>query len=66
MTTEERPDYLSYLLRLWRINGEGRDWRISIVSPHTGECKNFTSLEALWLFLREQMEIPSGEGQDGE
>lgn len=57
-----QPDYLSFLLRLWRVSDEGKSqpnakkavWRASLENPHTGERKGFASLEALFDFLREQ------------
>lgn len=60
--TEMQPDYLSYLLRLYRVNGDSdvqstlnkAVWRASLENPHTGERKGFASLEALFDFLREQ------------
>lgn len=59
-----QPDYLSYLLRLWRVDGDDAAqptanqavWRASLENPHTGERKGFASLEALFDFLREQAE----------
>jgi len=59
--TPERHDYLSYLLRLWRVGGDGGThreeeavWRASLESPHSGERIGFASLDALIDFLREQ------------
>jgi hypothetical protein len=52
--TPERRDYLSYLLRLWRVGKEEAVWRASLESPHTGERIGFASLDALFAFLREQ------------
>ena len=67
LVTKERPDYLSYLLRLWQVNddeaphGEGEVvWRASLESSHTGERKSFASLEDLFDFLREQTGVSSG------
>jgi hypothetical protein len=57
---EERPGYLSYLLRLWReenLKAPGADeaiWRASLESARTGEKKTFASLDDLVSFLREQ------------
>ena len=66
----EQPDYLSYLLRLWRVNDDGtfhREdgesehaggkgvWRASLESVRTGERRSFASLEELFEFLREQV-----------
>jgi len=51
----KQPDYLSYLLRLWR-EGEGKTtWRASLESSHTGEQKGFANLDDLFDFLREQI-----------
>jgi hypothetical protein len=53
MTTER--DYVAYLLRLWRVNSEGKTaWRASIESASTGERKGFASLDDLVDFLRQQ------------
>ena len=67
METTDQPDYLSYLLRLWWEGGEGevsdaegRVWRASLESPHTGERKGFASLEDVFDFLREQTRTASG------
>lgn len=59
---EEQPDYLSYLLRLWRVSGDERShrvgkkviWRASLESSHVGGRKVFASLDDLFDFLREQ------------
>ena len=52
--TPERRDYLSYLLRLWRVGKQKAVWRASLESPHTGERIGFASLDALFAFLRQQ------------
>jgi hypothetical protein len=60
--TKERPDYVSYLLRLWRENDEGQNahsatrqiWRASLESSRTGELWGFASLRDLFAFLRRQ------------
>jgi hypothetical protein len=55
MMAQERPDYLSYLLRLWRAQEKGRDvWRASLQSPQSGEQVRFATLEALIDYLRQQ------------
>lgn len=64
----EQPDYLSYLLRLWRVSGEGEaPWRASLESPHTGERRGFANLDRLCEFLqRETGAVPdTREDQDG-
>jgi hypothetical protein len=53
---ETRPDYLSFLLRLWRESGEEAVWRASLEDSHTGERMGFASLEDLVAFLRQQVE----------
>jgi hypothetical protein len=57
---DEHTDYLSYLLRLWRVDEAPTDavadmvWRASLESPFTGERMSFACLEDLCDFLREQ------------
>jgi hypothetical protein len=72
-----QPEYLSYLLRLWRENdGEGANgvetalWRASVERPQAGERQGFASLEELFAFLRKetssgspQSERPEEEGR---
>ena len=51
---KEQPDYLSYLLRLWRVSEEKAAWRASLESSRTGERIGFTCLESLFAYLRTQ------------
>ncbi len=62
MTVEE-PKYLSYLLRLWPVNIEGRTvWRASLENSQTGERMGFYDLEALFSFFDQTLQTtPSGE-----
>ena len=64
--SQERCDYLSYLLRLWReSDGEVPVWRASLKSSHTGETLGFGRLEELFEFLRQESgAILDLEGQD--
>ena len=63
--TKRQPDYLAYMVRLWRANDitESRAparepvWRVSIENPHTRERQGFASLEALFEFFREQIGV---------
>lgn len=63
--TKKQPDYLAYLVRLWRANeiresqapAEKPVWRGSIENPHTREQAGFASLEALFDYLREQIGV---------
>ncbi len=51
--TEKWPDYLSYLLRLWREGDEEKQvWRASLDSGLNGERYGFASLDDLFDFLR--------------
>jgi hypothetical protein len=61
----EYPAYLSYLLRLWRVEDRGEApgvdeavWRASLESAHTGEKKTFASMDDLFEFLRGQTGQP--------
>jgi hypothetical protein len=58
---KEHLAYLSYLLRLWRVENHGEVpgageaiWRASLESARTGEKRTFASLDDLLDFLREQ------------
>ena len=54
MPTASRP-YLSYLLRLWRMeDGDQPQWRAALEDPRTGQQIGFASLEALFIFLRKE------------
>ena len=49
-------NYLSYLLRLWRVDGGPTPiWRASLQRPGTAEPIYFGDLEALVAFLRAEM-----------
>jgi hypothetical protein len=57
----EHPDYLSFLMRLWRVPGDGHSWcsreaswRASLESAQTGATQSFADLEDLFAFLRQQ------------
>lgn len=59
----EQPDYLSYLLRLWRVSDdEEPTWRALLKSSHTGRQVGFGSLEELFAFIREQAGLPPATG----
>jgi hypothetical protein len=61
--TRERPEYLSYLLRLWRVREGGQDaWRASLQRPGSSERVSFRTLEELFAFLRRE----TGTARDGE
>lgn len=51
--SDERVNYRSYLLRLWKSESAGRPaWRASLESTHTGERLSF-DLAGLLSFLGE-------------
>ncbi|MFL5732852.1 MAG: hypothetical protein ACJ78Q_06590 [Chloroflexia bacterium] len=57
MNTEQgkQPDYLSYLMRVWRPPAESdRTWRASLEEPHTQEVHGFKDLQSLFAFLLAQ------------
>jgi hypothetical protein len=67
--TGEQPDYLSYLLRLWRVSDDEEPaWRALLKSAHTGRQVGFGTLEELFEFLRMQADMPStaSRGQSGK
>jgi hypothetical protein len=60
--TTERRDYLSYLLRLWRVEVKGQTvWRASLECPRTGEQLGFADLEALCRYLRVETRQEGGD-----
>ena len=47
-----QSDYHSYLLRMWRVQGdEGVYWRASLEEVHSGELLGFPDLAALLRYL---------------
>ena len=47
-----QSDYHSYLLRMWRVQGEGgAGWRASLEEVHSGELHGFQDLAALLRYL---------------
>lgn len=60
MMTNERKDYLSYMLRLWRSGQadveERAIWRASVEIPQTRDRFVFASLAELFLFLEQEVD----------
>jgi hypothetical protein len=53
-STQPKPRYYSYLLRLWLPGDEGEvAWHASLDDPKTGERLGFPTLQALWTYLQE-------------
>ena len=63
---DQRPaDYVSYLLRVWRSNGEDSStWRASLENPHTGERMGFACLEDMFILLRQETSRTDGPELD--
>lgn len=60
-----RTRYRSFMLRLWREEGEDLAWRASLEDPLTGERQVFPDLEALFDYLAAVNGIPASfEKQD--
>jgi hypothetical protein len=60
----KQTDYLSYLLRLWRVgDGDELAWRAWLKSARTGQQVGFGSLEELFEFLQGQTSFV--EDRDG-
>ncbi len=58
----EQPEYLAYLLRLWRVTAVGAPvWRASLEDPHSGEQRIFPDLGTLYAFLQAQTAGPAPE-----
>ena len=51
------PDYVSYLVRMWREDDGASTWRASIVGTLSGRRVGFASLEDLCTFLRQHSTI---------
>jgi hypothetical protein len=60
--TRKQHRRLSYLLRLWPVQGAGQTvWRASLENPHTGEQLGFATLERLFAFLEDQTLLAADE-----
>ena len=50
------PNYLAYMLRMWRISDHSKEvWRASLESPGAGMRYNFTTIDDLIEFLRNEI-----------
>lgn len=45
-------EYHAYLLRLWRVEDEGGQWRAHLENVETGELRGFASLVKLIEYLQ--------------
>ena len=66
--SDEQPDYLSYLLRLWRERAKGQTaWRASLERSRTAKRRAFASLDDLFEYLQRQTSVAfDAEGDDDE
>ncbi len=63
----ELPTYQSYLLRLWRADGDGAPlWRAALEDTLSGERYGFATVEALAAFLLRLVGDAGGEGDGGK
>jgi hypothetical protein len=51
--TADTQDYISYLLRLWRVRDNGECWRAALERVEDGQRRGFEDLEALFAYLRQ-------------
>lgn len=62
---ERKPDYISYLVRLWRdADRPSAVWRASVEHPMTGQRMHFTSPAALFDFLDSLMHAAEGPPEE--
>ena len=60
--SHETPDYYAFLLRLWRVDGDGEPaWRASLQDAISGEETGFPDLAALFDYLRQLTGAVLGE-----
>jgi hypothetical protein len=65
--TEEQPDYLAYLLRLWRVSEQGKAvWRASLQNSLNGDLLGFASLDDMFLFLRRQTDAMANDDENDD
>lgn len=66
MTEGAQPEYLSYLVRLWRVgDGEEPAWRATLKSSQTGQQVGFDSLEALFDYVRGEAGLQPAQHRKG-
>jgi len=60
-----KDEYRAYLLRLWRVEDNGKRWRARLEDIGTGESQGFGSLEQLLAFLHNLGEEGNQPGKEG-
>ena len=62
--TRKQPGYVSFLLRLWQAESEGKHiWRASLESPMTGSRHGFRNLADLYAYLNQKVNDLSKDDQ---
>jgi hypothetical protein len=59
-----QPEYLAFLLRLWKVCDDSERWRASLENVKTGEKCGFTSLDDLIAYLRLSTESSGKDAKD--
>jgi hypothetical protein len=49
----QKPDYRSFMLRIWIEQTNGEKWRFSLEDTRTGKRKGFASINKLKAYLNE-------------
>ena len=57
-------EYRSYLLRLWRVEDDGGNWRALLEEVETGKRQGFANLEKLIEFLEEMDKTEKQTGKE--
>lgn len=56
--------YISYLLRLWQpVDPASGSWMVSLEDPHTHRVFYFSSLEAFWTYMNEQLSTQTNDNE---
>jgi hypothetical protein len=63
--TQDKANYLSYLLRLWRDSETENIWRASLECADSGERWGFAGLDDLLCFLRQRAGVAEYAGGKG-
>jgi hypothetical protein len=65
---KKKPNYFSFLLRLWTVSDEAvPSWRASLEDSHTGERIGFATLDELSAYLgHEKFVKVSDNGDENE
>jgi hypothetical protein len=59
-----QPEYIAFMLRLWKARDDNECWRASLEDVRTGEKRGFTSVEDLFAYLRLSTESSEKDAKD--